>query len=112
MAEPIVTVEKLKLSLRVDSDVDDQLLKGYSLAAENYIKNAIGYDHDDFYESERVSSLFETAVIAQASAYYSFRTALSFVNSYPVEPAVDSIVSQLQAEYAKFEEDLDADKSK
>lgn len=112
MADPIISVDKLKLSLRVDSNADDQLLSGYSLAAENYIKNAIGYDHDDFYKDDKVKDLFETAVIAQASAYYSFRTALSLVNSYPVEPVVDSIVSQLQGEYARFEEDLNVNKSK
>ncbi|CAK1233609.1 hypothetical protein LMG30234_GAICNKDF_00549 [Fructobacillus fructosus] len=112
MAEPIVSVDKLKLSLRIDSNADDKLLFGYSLAAENYIKNAIGYDHDDFYTSKNVKDLFETAVIAQASAYYTFRTALSLVNSYPVEPVVDSIVSQLQAEYARFEEDLNANQPK
>lgn len=102
----LVPIEKLKLSLRIDSTADDGLLMGYSKAAESYIKNAVGYDHDDFYEKENVSDLFETAVIALASGYYSFRTSLSLVNSYPVEPAVESIVSQLRGEYTLYEEEL------
>lgn len=107
----LVSVDTLKLSLRIDGDEDDTLLSGYSYAAESYIKNSIGYDHNDFYKLESVQPLVETAIIAQASAYYSFRTSLSLVQSYPIEPAVDSIVAQLQGEYARFSEDLDnADK--
>lgn len=107
----LVSIDQLKLSLRIDSSADDTLLKGYSNAAESYIKNAIGYDYDDFYTEERVAPLFETAVIALASSYYTFRTSLSLVQSYPVDVAVESIIGQLRGEYTLFEEEKNANKS-
>ncbi|MDD9139142.1 phage gp6-like head-tail connector protein [Fructobacillus sp. CRL 2054] len=112
MIEPLVSIDDLKLSLRVDTNADDTLLHGYAIAAENYIKNAVGNDKPAFYQQDNVVELIRVAVIAQASAYYSYRTALSLVQSYPIELAVDSIVSQLQGEYARFEEEnTDANKS-
>ncbi|MDD9138316.1 phage gp6-like head-tail connector protein [Fructobacillus sp. CRL 2054] len=105
MIEPLVLIDDLKLSLRVDTNADDALLRGYAIAAESYIKNAVGNDKPAFYDQPNVVELIRVAVIAQASAYYSYRTALSLVQSYPIELAVESIVSQLQGEYAKFVED-------
>lgn len=107
----LVPIDTLKLSLRIDGGTDDVLLTGYSEAAEAYIKNAIGYDDDDFYLLDRVQPLFKTAVIALASGYYTFRTSLSLIQSYPVDAAVDSIIGQLRGEYTLFEEEKNADKS-
>lgn len=101
----LLDIESLKLSLRIDGNADDVLLTGYSKAAEAYIKNAVGTDDDSFFEKESVIDLVKTAIIAQASAYYSFRTSLSLVESYPIEPAVDSIVAQLRGVYARHMED-------
>ena len=69
-----VTLDNLKVSLRVDSTVDDDLLKGYILAATNYIKNAIGTDDDKFYADVNISSLEDVATIALARGNYKFRT--------------------------------------
>lgn len=101
----LLDIEDLKVSLRIDGKADDILLTGYSNAAEAYIKNAVGTDDDSFFEKESVIDLVKTAIIAQASAYYSFRTSLSLVESYPIEPAVDSIVAQLRGVYARHMED-------
>ncbi|MCM6837731.1 head-tail connector protein [Leuconostoc mesenteroides] len=54
-----VTVDNLKISLRVDSTVDDDLLNRYILAATNYIKNAIGTDDVKFYADDNISSLVD-----------------------------------------------------
>ncbi|CAH1857511.1 head-tail connector protein [Convivina intestini] len=97
-----VDIKQLKTSLRIDSDEDDALLNGYSMAAEQYVKNAVGTDFPSFWDKEEVKPLLETAIIALASGYYSFRTSLSLVQSYPVDLATDSIISQLRGEYERF----------
>jgi uncharacterized phage protein (predicted DNA packaging) len=97
-----VSKEELKTSLRIDGDADDTLLDGYLVAAENYIKNAIGVDEDEFYQTESVASLMDVAIIALASGYYTFRTSLSLVSAFPVDLATNSIIAQLRGVYAKY----------
>ena len=97
-----VTLDNLKVSLRVDSTIDDNLLNGYILAATNYIKNAIGTDDDKFYADENISSLLDVATIALASGYYTFRTSLSLVQAFPVDLATNSIIAQLRGNYADY----------
>lgn len=97
-----VSKEDLKTSLRIDGDADDTLLAGYLAAAENYIKNAIGVDEDDFYELDSVKPLMDVAIIALASGYYTFRTSLSLVSAFPVDLATNSIIAQLRGVYAKY----------
>lgn len=97
-----VTLDRLKISLRVDSAVDDDLLNGYILAATNYIKNAIGTDDDKFYADDNISSLVDVATIALASGYYTFRTSLSLVQAFPVDLATNSIIAQLRGNYADY----------
>ncbi|SPJ44098.1 head-tail connector protein [Leuconostoc carnosum] len=109
-----VELADLKTSLRIDSSADDILLKGYQSAAENYVKNAIGTDEDDFYNQDTVTPLFDVAVIALASGYYTFRTSLSLVQAFPVDLATDSIIAQLRGVYAQYIADkgaFDGDKS-
>ncbi|MCT3055754.1 phage gp6-like head-tail connector protein [Leuconostoc citreum] len=97
-----VTLDNLKISLRVDSAVDDDLLRGYILAATNYIKNAIGTDDDKFYADDNISPLVDVATIALASGYYTFRTSLSLVQAFPVDLATNSIIAQLRGNYADY----------
>lgn len=97
-----VSKEDLKTSLRIDGTADDTLLDGYLLAAENYIKNAIGVDEDEFYQDKSVTSLMDVAIIALASGYYTFRTSLSLVAAFPVDLATNSIIAQLRGVYAKY----------
>ncbi|WP_273710958.1 head-tail connector protein [Leuconostoc mesenteroides] len=97
-----VTLDNLKVSLRVDSAVDDDLLNGYILAATNYIKNAIGTDDDKFYADDNISPLVDVATIALASGYYTFRTSLSLVQAFPVDLATNSIIAQLRGNYADY----------
>lgn len=97
-----VVLADLKTSLRLDSSADDTLLNGYILAAENYVKNAIGTDEDGFYSQDTVAPLFDVAVIALSSGYYTFRTSLSLVQAFPVDLATDSIIAQLRGVYAQY----------
>ena len=97
-----VTLDSLKISLRVDSAVDDDLLRGYISAATNYIKNAIGTDDDKFYADDNISPLVDVATIALASGYYTFRTSLSLVQAFPVDLATNSSIAQLRGNYADY----------
>ena len=108
-----VSLDNLKISLRIDSTADDDLLKGYILAATNYIKNAIGTDDDKFYADNNISSLVDVATIALASGYYTFRTSLSLVQAFPIDLATNSIIAQLRGSYADYLSDkgvFDGDK--
>lgn len=93
------TLDDLKLSLRLDGDADDELLKGYLNTAESYIKQAIGTELDSFYEDTNVVDLFNTAVMALASAYYNYRSSLVPTTAISVNLPVDSIIGQLRGLY-------------
>ncbi len=97
-----VDLETLKTSLRLDGNADDALLTGYQSAAESYVKNAVGTDDGKFYAQDAVSPLYDVAVIALASGYYTFRTALSLVESYPIDLPTNSIIGQLRGLYADY----------
>ena len=102
----MLTLDNLKLSLRIDSTADDALLKGYLAAAQSYVKLAIGAESDavGFYTSHEVINLFSTAVLALASTYYTYRASLSAIAALPVDLTVNSIVSQLRGLYAEQSE--------
>lgn len=93
------TLDDLKLSLRLDGDADDELLKGYLNTAESYIKLAIGTELDSFYEDASVVDLFNTAVLALASAYYNYRSSLVPTTAISIDLPVDSIIGQLRGLY-------------
>lgn len=93
------TLDDLKLSLRLDGDADDELLKGYLNTAESYIKQAIGTELDSFYEDASVVDLFNTAVMALASAYYNYRSSLVPTTAISINLTVDSIIGQLRGLY-------------
>ncbi|MDT6981718.1 head-tail connector protein [Levilactobacillus zymae] len=93
------TLDDLKLSLRLDSDADDRLLNGYLNTAENYIKQAVGTESDAFYDDASVIDLFNTAVLALASAYYNYRSSLVPTTAISIDLPVDSIIGQLRGLY-------------
>nr|WP_108725411.1 head-tail connector protein [Lactiplantibacillus plantarum] len=96
-------LETLKSSLRIDSNDDDDLLKGYLSAAISYIKQAIGDDNSvlGFYEMVGVKDLFETAVYALAGSYWTYRTSITAIAVNPVDLVVDSIIGQLRGLYSQ-----------
>lgn len=99
-------MEHLKLSLRLeeDEDTDDVLLRNYLLAAQEYIKGAVGIANPSFFEKEEIIPLYETAVIALASGYYLYRSALVPVTMHPVNLSVNALVGQLRARYCLYQE--------
>lgn len=101
-------LETLKLSLRIDGDDDDELLKGYLSAATSYIKQAIGDDDSvlGFYEMDGVSNLFETAVYALAGSYWYYRISITSSPVNPVDLVVDSIIGQLRGLYNQKQDEV------
>ncbi|ANK63365.1 DNA packaging protein [Loigolactobacillus backii] len=102
-------LETLKLSLRIDGTADDGLLNGYLAAAKSFVESGIGSGADvsDFYSQTNVVDLFNTAVLALASTYYTYRTSLSAIAAIPVDLTVNSIIGQLRGLYAEQSEVTD-----
>lgn len=103
-----VDKKRLKLSLRIDGDIDDELLDMYINAADIFIKNAIGAT-DDFYVN---NDLFDTAVVALASSYYTNRTALSNTQTYTINMTLNSIIGQLRGQWSEVSENEEHQSSK
>ena len=99
-----VTKEQIMLALNLDESDDITLIPAYITTAEIYIKNAVG-NADGFFEQENVKDLYDTAVIALTSAYYTYRVALADTMTYPIDLTLNSIVSQLRGLYAVYEEE-------
>ncbi|MBX4172561.1 head-tail connector protein [Weissella viridescens] len=99
----MTTLEQLKLSLRLDMDEDDVLLNLYLDTADAYIKGAVD-EEAGFWKLEAVQKLYKTALIAQATGYYTARTSLSNIPMSPVNMSVNSIIGQLRGRYATYVE--------
>ncbi len=100
-----VALVDLKNSVRVDSTDDDNLLTSYLLAAQKYVTNAVGADDatGSFYTQDTVSSLYDVAVLALATGYYTYRTPLSAVSATPIDLSTNSIIGQLRGLYDEWE---------
>lgn len=91
----------MKLSLRVDSDEDDELIIGYLTAANGFIVNAVGNEIEGFYELENVEPLVKTSTMALAASYYDYRASLSDVQVVPIDLVVNSIIGTLRGIYTE-----------
>lgn len=98
-----VNIEQFKTLMRVDFADDDAIINGYLLAAENYIKDAIGMD-DNFYAQSAVVDRYETAVYAYAGTLYTYRISMTETKAVTMDATVNSIVGQLRGRYAEWEE--------
>lgn len=100
-------LDQLKLSLRLDSNEDDELLRLYIDTAKGFIYGAIGRDEEykDFFEIEEVRKMLTTAVIAQATGYYNARTSITNIPMSPVNLAVNSIIGQIRYRYDLYMEE-------
>lgn len=95
-------LELLKLSLRIDGDYDDEILKRNIIAASTYLKQAIGEEDTpmaNFYSLPQVESLFATALIALASTYYMYRVSVQISSVNSVDPVSRAIIAQLRIAY-------------
>ena len=96
----------LKLSLRIDDDTDDALLKGYLAAAESYIKNAVAEEApEDFWTRVDVSDLANTATLALAATYYNNRQVITTTSVNPIDLTLNAIIGVLRGKYVRYQEE-------
>ncbi|MQB67129.1 phage gp6-like head-tail connector protein [Lactobacillus reuteri] len=102
------TVDRVKDVLYLDGNEDDVLLSSYVLAANSFVRNAIGQDVNGFYSEPSVSALVSTAVISLAATYFQNRLSLSDTQTFPIDLTVNSIIGQLRGMRNTFEERNDS----
>ena len=95
-----VSKETIMQTLNLDETDDTALIPAYIESAQQYIINAVGSDKK-FYDLESVESLYDTAVIALTSSYFTYRVALTDTVTCPV----NSIIGQLRGLYATYSEE-------
>ena len=96
-----VTKKQVMLALNLDESDDVALIQAYITTAEIYVKNAVG-DAGSFFEQENVKPLYDTAVLALASSYYTYRVALADTMTYPIDLTLNSVIGQLRGLYAVY----------
>ena len=99
-----VSKETIMQTLNLDETDDTALIPAYIESAQRYIINAVGSDLK-FYDLESVESLFDTAVIALTSSYFTYRVALTDTVTYPINLTLNSIIGQLRSLYATYSEE-------
>ena len=102
------TADRVKDVLYLDGNEDDVLLSSYVLAANSFVRNAIGQDVNGFYSEPSVSALVSTAVISLAATYFQNRLSLSDTQTFPIDLTVNSIIGQLRGMRNTFEEKSDS----
>ena len=98
-----VSKETIMQTLNLDETDDTALIPAYIESAQQYIINAVGSDQK-FYDLDSVESLFDTAVIALTSSYFTYRVALTDTVTYPINLTLNSIIGQLRGLYATYSE--------
>lgn len=96
-----VTKNQVMLALNLDETDDTNLIDAYIKTAELFVKNAVG-NADGFFEQEHVEPLYDTAVLALASSYYTYRVALTDTMTYPIDLTLNSVIGQLRGLYAVY----------
>lgn len=107
-----VTLDDLKLNLRIDGNEDDTLLNTELNAAVSFVKNAVCGGEDDtdvFFERADVAPLFDNAVLALASTYYENRASVTEIQTYTVDAPVNSIIGTLRGVWDVVNEGNDTD---
>lgn len=102
-----VTLDDLKLNLRIDGNEDDTILQTELNAAVSFVKNAIcggDSDTDAFFDRIDVAPLFNNAVLALASTYYENRVSVSELQTYTIDAPLNSIIGTLRGIYDVSEE--------
>lgn len=99
-----VSKETIMQTLNLDEIDDTALIPAYIESAQQFIINAVGND-TKFYDLDSVESLFDTAVIALTSSYFTYRVALTDTVTYPINLTLNSIIGQLRGLYATYSEE-------
>ncbi|AVO22674.1 head-tail adaptor Ad1 [Streptococcus phage D1024] len=98
-----VSKETIMQTLNLDETDDTALIPAYIESARQYVVNSVG-DDPKFYNLDSVRALFDTAVIALTSSYFTYRVALTDTATYPVNLTLNSIIGQLRGLYATYSE--------
>lgn len=109
-----VSIGDLKAVLYLDGDDDNELLAAYLNASQQFVKNAVAYGDNNFFERDDVIDLYETAVKARAATLYQYRIELSDTQTYPIDLTLNSIIGQLRGMYLIYkdgEDDATSDQS-
>ena len=99
-----VSKETIMQTLNLDETDDTTLIPAYIESARQYVVNSVG-DDPKFYNLDSVRALFDTAVIALTSSYFTYRVALTDTATYPVNLTLNSIIGQLRGLYATYSEE-------
>ena len=96
----IVTLEEMKQYLRLEpSDTEeDNLINSFLLAAEEYIKNATGFQ---FADPKTIPELAKLIVKLLVSHWYENRTIETSLNANKISFAVDALLLQLTYSYVE-----------
>lgn len=86
----------IKLSLRLDQNADDNLLKSLILAARRDIMGQVGEQIDDFFDDNEV---FKTAVIIETQHLYTHREAVSTQQTYEVSMSLAYLINSMKDDY-------------
>lgn len=92
----MITLDALKLALRIDTSDDDTLLTLFMNTASDYIKGAIGNKVAGFYDN---NNKFDTAVILLTDHYYKTRSATDEVDLKKIPYGVDTLILQMKGDY-------------
>lgn len=90
------TLDLVKLSLRLDQDEDDSLLKTLILAARRDIMGQVGEQIDDFFDDNQT---FDTAVLILVQHLYTHREAVSTQQTFEVEMSLAYLINSLKDDY-------------
>lgn len=92
--------------MRIDNDVDNDLITSYQESAINYVVNAVGgSSDDDFYKENKE---FNLAVRMLTDQYYRERTASTMNKATEVAYGVQSIILQLKPAYRNWRQEKSA----
>ena len=89
-------VSDAKLSLRLDNDEDDPLIRTLIKAARRDIIGQVGEQLDDFFDDNEI---FTTAVLIEVGHLYNHRDSTSTQQEFEVPMALYSLINSLKDDY-------------
>lgn len=94
-----MTLEQLKLHMKVTSSFEDDVIKEYQLWAIDEIKDSVSTSpnrNESFFENNKI---FDRAVVLLTTHYYENRVAYSDIQTYEVNDATTSAIQKLRGAY-------------
>lgn len=96
-------LNEAKEYLRIDGDGEDDLVSSLLLASQSYIKNGTGITPENVEQNDNLEPLYNLALKLLLSHWYENRTPeIAGTSLQKLSFSLDSIFSQLEAEYLKL----------